>query len=110
VPADRLERTSPTSWHVLAGTPGVVTVPEEWSTSWILDGRPGTPTAAGTIAFDVDGAAHGVVFAPWRVQRFGVVASFVALLVLIVTGLREHRDDLGWLIRRRRPRHEPIDE
>jgi len=100
---DRLERTSPTSWRVLPGAPGVVTVPEEWSASWLLDGRPGTPTAAGTIAFDVDGAAHRVVFAPWQLQRFGVAASFLALLVLLVTGLVEHRRDLDRMARRRRP-------
>ncbi len=68
----RLSRTSPTSWAVAAGPPGRVVVPEEFSTGWQLDGRPGTATPQGTIAFDVDASAHEVGYAPWTALRWGV--------------------------------------
>jgi hypothetical protein len=99
-----LTRTSPTRWEVAPGTPGQVVVPEEYSPSWQLDGDPGQPTLAGTIAFDASPAAASVEFVTWRWLRPALAVSFLSLVVLIVAGILEHRRDTDVFL----PKWEPL--
>ena len=93
-----IDKTSPTSWQVAAGSPGTVVVPEEWSASWQLDGAAGRPTLAGTIAFDAGPAAGTVEFTTWRLLRPALAVSVLALLALIAAGVLEHRRDADLLL------------
>jgi hypothetical protein len=90
----RLQRVSPTAWAVGAGTPGRVVVPEEYSSGWRLDGRPGTRTEQGTMEFDVDAGAHDIVYEPWAALRWGLLVSLLALVLLVAVGLVEHRHSI----------------
>ncbi|MER7072452.1 hypothetical protein [Terrabacter sp. NPDC000476] len=98
----RLHRVSATQWAVTPGPAGRVVVPEEFSDGWTLDGRAGERTAQGTIGFEVDGAAHRVVYEPWASLRWGVLVSLIALLALVVVGLVEHRHSMRAVLPRRR--------
>ena len=91
---DRLEPAGPAQFTVRAGAPGTVIVPVEYSTGWELDGRPGTATPEGTIAFEVGAEEAQIVYRPWSRIKVGIIASLVALLVILVAGLVEHRADL----------------
>jgi hypothetical protein len=94
-----LTRLSPTTWQIEPGEAGWVVIPEEFSEGWQLDGRPGLPTLAGTVALEVGPQATTVEYAPWRYLRPATVASLGVLAALIVGGLIEHRR----AFRRRRP-------
>jgi arabinofuranan 3-O-arabinosyltransferase len=90
----RLTPAGPAAFSVAAGESGTVILPVEYSSGWKLNGRSGTPTAEGTIAFQV-GAESGVIsYAPWAKIKLGIAISLAALLVLLVFGLIEHRHDL----------------
>ncbi|MCU0278484.1 MAG: hypothetical protein MUE31_06290, partial [Candidatus Nanopelagicales bacterium] len=90
-----LSKVSATAWNLEAGEPGWVVLPEEYSTGWQIAGRSGTPTLAGTIAFEVDGQAAMVEYAPWRLLLPATLGSFAVLLLLIAGGLVEHRKALS---------------
>lgn len=97
---DRLQPAGPAQFTVLAGEAGTVIVPVEYSTGWELDGRPGTATPEGTVSFEVGADEAQIVYRPWSRIRIGIIASLVALTVILVAGLVEHRADL-------RPRRRP---
>jgi len=94
-----LSKVSATTWQLEAGEPGWVVLPEEYSTGWQIAGRSGTPTLAGTVAFDVDGRAAQVEYAPWRLLLPATLGSFAVLLLLIAGGLVEHRAALSERLR-----------
>ena len=89
-----LTKLSATAWRLEAGVPGWVVLPEEYSTGWQIAGLPGAPTLAGTVAFEVDGQAAMVEYAPWRLLLPATLGSFAVLLLLIAGGLVEHRRGL----------------
>lgn len=91
---ERLRSAGPARFEILAGAPGTVIVPVEYSRGWQLDGRPGTSTPEGTIAFDVDASAATVEYRPWQFIRIGILVSLAALAAILVAGLVEHRADL----------------
>jgi hypothetical protein len=91
---DRLKTAGPAQFTVLPGTPGTVILPVEYSTGWELDGRPGTATPEGTIAFEVGAEEAQIVHRPWSRIKLGIIASLGALMVILVAGLVEHRADL----------------
>jgi hypothetical protein len=91
---DRLKTAGPAQFTVLPGTPGTVILPVEYSTGWELDGRPGTATPEGTIAFEVGAEEAQIVYRPWSRIKLGIIASLGALMVILVAGLVEHRADL----------------
>ncbi len=66
---DRLRPAGPAQFTVLAGTPGTVIVPVEYSTGWELDGQPGTATPEGTIAFEVGADEKQIVYRPWSTHQ-----------------------------------------
>jgi hypothetical protein len=99
----RIKRVTSTRWRVEAGPPGWVTLPEEWSPGWQLDGEQGHPTVAGTVAIQVGAGPAVIEYAPWHLLRLGLAASLVSLAAIVVAGLVEHRRDLrGWWARRSR--------
>lgn len=89
-----IERTSPTSWRVLQGAPGWVVIPEEWSQGWSAGDLATRRTLAGTVAVDAGAEAAKVQYTPWRRLRLGLIASLVAIGLLLLSGLVEHRRDL----------------
>ncbi|MET8149509.1 hypothetical protein ACIBSW_38470 [Actinoplanes sp. NPDC049668] len=89
-----IHRVTSTSWRVLAGAPGWVVIPEEWSQGWSAGGLPMRRTAAGTVAVDAGAAAVTVRYTPWRWLRIGLYVSLVAIAALLLSGLVEHRRDL----------------
>lgn len=95
-----LSRQSPTVWRVEPGSAGWVVIPEEYSEGWQIDGRPGVPTLAGTVALEVGPEATTVEYAPWRYLRPATLASLGVLGLLIIGGLIEHRHAFS---RRRAP-------
>lgn len=97
---ERLRSTGPASYAVDAGEPGTVIVPVEYSRGWQLDGRGGTPTAEGTIAFEVGPDAATIEYRPWQFIKVGILVSLGALLAILVAGLVEHRADLRLRSRR----------
>ena len=97
---ERLEFAGPAQFTVAPGAPGTVIVPVDFSPGWQLDGRPGTQTPEGTIAFEVGPEQAQILYAPWSKIRIGIVISLLALLAILVAGLIEHRADL-------RPRERP---
>lgn len=103
--AGGIERSSRTTWTVAPGAPGWVVVPEEWSTGWQVEGRPGVPTAAGTVALPVAADAAVVEFAPWTWLRRGLAVSLLGLAGLLVLGLVEHRADIALFVGRHSRRH-----
>lgn len=97
-----IRRRSSTSWHVEAGPPGWVVLPEEWSPGWRTRQEQSRPTAAGTVAIRVGPEATSIEYVPWRLLRLGILASVIFLGGLFVAGLREHRRELvTWWARRR---------
>ena len=86
-----LTRQSPTAWRVEPGSAGWVVIPEEYSEGWQIDGRPGVPTLAGTVAMEVGPEVTTVEYAPWRFLRPATLASLGVLGLLIIGGLIEHR-------------------
>ena len=95
-----LTRQSPTAWRGEPGSAGWVVIPEEYSEGWQIDGRPGVPTLAGTVAMEVGPEATTVEYAPWRFLRPATLASLGVLGLLIIGGLIEHRHAFS---RRRAP-------
>ena len=95
-----LTRQSPTVWRVGPGSAGWVVIPEEYSEGWQIDGRPGVPTLAGTVAMEVGPEVTTVEYAPWRFLRPATLASLGVLGLLIIGGLIEHRHAFS---RRRAP-------
>lgn len=98
--AGGIEKVSPTQWQVSPGPAGWVVVPEEFSSGWRLAG-PGAagsqaarPTVAGTVALQVPAGPAEIHYGPWRFLRPAIVASLLALLVLVVGGVVEHRNEL----------------
>ncbi|MEU7907606.1 hypothetical protein [Actinoplanes sp. NPDC049118] len=89
-----IERTSSTSWRVRDGTPGWVVIPEEWSPGWSARDLPTRRTVAGTVAVDAGAGAVTVRYTPWRWLRIGLIVSLLAIAVLLLSGLWEHRRDL----------------
>lgn len=89
-----IRRTGSTSWRVEGGTPGWVVIPEEWSPGWSGGDRPTRPTAAGTVAVQAGAEALMIQYTTWRWLRLGLAASLLALAVLIVAALAEHRRDV----------------
>ena len=101
--SDRLAQRSATVFTVAPGRPQRIVVPVEWSPGWVVDGRPGEPTAAGATAFQVGPGATTISYAPWRVLAPASAASLATLVFLLVAGLAAHRRELGsWLSRLRR--------
>jgi hypothetical protein len=98
---DRLRPAGPVQFTVLAGAPGTVILPVEFSTGWELDGRPGTRTPEGTIAFDAGPDRAQIVYRPWAWIKVGIIVSLLALLTIVIAGLVEHRIDLSRLRRTR---------
>jgi hypothetical protein len=96
--ADRVRAAGPVAYEIAAGTPGTVVLPVECSDGWRLEGRAGTCTRAGTLAFEVGSEAARVEYEPWALIRPGLLVSLLMLGVLVVAGLVEHAADL----RRRR--------
>jgi hypothetical protein len=90
-----IRRLSPTSWRVEPGSPGWVVIPEEWSPGWIPDGALARATVSGTVAVEVGGAGTTVEYRPWRYLRLGLAASLVSLVILVLAGLAEHRQDFS---------------
>ncbi len=89
-----VKKDSATQWSIDAGEPGAVVIPVEYSPEWRVGGTSGTPTVAGTIAFDVPGEAATVTYEPWRFLLPATVASGLVLVLLVTGGLIEHRNTL----------------
>ncbi len=98
---------SPVAYRVGSGPPGTVTIDAAYEPGWRLDGVTGTPTAQGTIRFDIVTHAGGMaVFSPWGATRIAyTVSGAVAVLiagVLLVTrrrGTRRRELDAGSIAR-----------
>ena len=89
-----INKAGETTWQVEAGEAGAVVIPEEFSDGWQVDGKPGQPTVAGTIAFDLDDRPATVTYAPWRLLFPATLASLMVLVALVVAGVWEHRKEL----------------
>jgi hypothetical protein len=92
--AGLIRKAGETTWQVDAGPAGAVVIPEEFSQGWQVDGKPGQPTVAGTIAFDLAGGPATITYAPWRLLFPATLASLMALAGLVAAGLWEHRREL----------------
>jgi hypothetical protein len=91
---DRLVPVSATTFEVVAGAPQTIVLPVECSEGWQLDGRSGTCTDVGTIAFEAGPEAARIEYQPWNLIRPGVVVSLGMLVLLVIIGLVEHAKDL----------------
>jgi hypothetical protein len=105
--AGQLRRVSSTRYVVEPGEAGWAVIPEEWSPGWQFGGGPGKPTAAGTIAVYLGAGEAVVEYKPWRWLRYGLAASLLSFLALVLGGLVEHRRELSAWWARRASRPEP---
>lgn len=97
-----VRRLSPVAYAVPPGRPGTATIDAPYQRGWRLDGRPGQPTAVGTVRFELTGTAGGLArFTPWGLVQVGDAVSGAAVLAVIVGAVVDARRRRAGCVRAR---------
>ncbi len=91
-----LHRRNAVTYDLAAGERSWVVVPQPTAAGWRLDGGRGEATVSGVLAFRAAPGPAVIGYRPWRFVLAGYLVSALALVLLLVVGLLEHRHERPW--------------